>query len=152
MSAWMTSNVHRSALTQAALVNGIIDSYTQAEDLFDELTRCNRLALHYRYGNRHPDDMPPEQRQVVEAPLDPHVIIFNISCWGYQCSEYEAFDQEPCEQTMQRLKHKLLEDLGFAGDEDGWSDWYKVYRRESDLPWGIHTWEDVIQQPTDLTA
>jgi hypothetical protein len=152
MSAWMTSNVHRSALTQAALVNGIIDSYTQAEELFDELTRCNRLALHYRYGDQHPDQMPPEQRSIVEAPLDPNVIIFNISCWSYQCSEYNLFGDEPAEKMMQQLKHKLLTDLGFAGDEDGWRDWYFTIRKHTDMPWGIDKWEDVIQQASERTA
>lgn len=149
MSAWMTSRIHRSALAQAAMIEGVV-SEREVGWLFDELTRCNRLALHYRYGEPHPNNMPPEHREVVEAPLDPHVLIFNISCWGYQCSEYDTFDAEPAEQSMQELKAKLLTKLGYPGDEDGWAQWYKEHRQHNELPWGIEGWEQVVA--TEQTA
>ena len=144
MSAWMTSRTHRSALTQAAVINQIID-FKEAGWLFNELTRCNRLALHHRYSDPHPSVLDDEHREVVEAPLDTNVLLRNITCWMYQCSEYDDFSKEPCVQVMDELENHLLQCLGYPPDSMGYDDWRDTIRKcNIDLPWGIETWDQVI--------
>lgn len=140
MSAWMTSRTHRSAITQSAVVESIIPP-ERAAWLFDELTRINRLALHHRYNDKHPDELDLEHREVAEAPLDPNVLILNIGCLRYQCAEYDGWDDEEAMLIVEKLRRKLLDDQGYAGEE-GEDRWYSDHGSKG--PWGIDSWNQVV--------
>jgi hypothetical protein len=142
MSAWMTTRTHRSAIVQAAVVEQTIEM-VEAGWLFDELTRINRLALHHRYGEPHPDLLDYEHREVAEAPLDNDVLIKNIGCLRYQCAEYDDWDREPAMLVIEDLRLHLLATEGYEQNDEGFDRWYRERDREG-IPWGIDKWSQVV--------
>ena len=153
MSAWMTSRVHRSAIVQSCVVEQTIEPQ-EAARLFNELTRINRLALHHRYGEPHPDTMDEDHREVCEAPLDIDVLIKNIGCLRYQCAEYDRWDDEWAMRTIEDHRMHLLAIEGYMQNDEGLEAWYENIDR-GELPWGIDNWEQVIDRSdarTERTA
>lgn len=139
MSAWLTSNVHRSALTQEAAVRGIIP-FTDADRLWQQMTWDNHYALHIRYGDAIDwdswEDVPLE-RESVEAPLDPWVILKLISCWGYQCAEFDGWDKTAAHITMEAVAQHICAELDIPFDH------YHGHEKYDAAPWGIDKWEEV---------
>lgn len=136
----MTSAIHRSALVQAAIEHGIILP-EQGDELFRAMWYTNRLALYYRYGDEHPDELECDERQAVEAPLRVEQIVHNIGCFDYQCAEFSGYDEMPATRTMEALRlHLLRTKLGMSDEE--WNIWRRG--RSDDFVWGIDKWSDVI--------
>lgn len=144
MSAWMTSDVHRSALVQEAIVRGLIPPH-DADQLWQRMTFDNHLALFVRYGDQLPVDSWEDiqvRREVVEAPLNPWGILKGISCWNYQCAEFYGWDQTTAHLLMDALVDLISLELGVPRDDH--PDTY-FYRPEyNDAPWGINSWEQII--------
>ena len=132
MSAWLVTDTHISAMTQAAAEHGIIPADKRME-LGKRMKQNNLLSLHYRYR----DPAPPEDFSeielvltTVEAPLRPSVIVDGFRCWSYQCMEYDGFDQ--------RIEYLHLVDLMKVLTE-------KYTINKTDV-WGIDSWDQVIDQ------
>lgn len=141
MSAWLTSDVHRSAIVQAAVVEQIIDP-SEANDLWLRMTWDNHYALHCRYG----DELPAEEytelecnRSAVEHPLNPYDVLKLISCWNYQCAEFDGWDRTVAHITVNRLWTKLLADLGHPDYDDLYAQ-----RRYHSAPWGVASWKELL--------
>lgn len=142
MSAWMVTDTHLSALVQEAVVRGIVPP-ADADGLWCRMKWENHYALHCRYGDELIWDDSTEvpcARTSVEAPLDPWAVLKGISCWGYQCAEFDGWDQTAAHITMNGLGDVLRLELGLVDDD-------QHYRSEYDrAPWGIDMWGDVIAQ------
>ena len=131
MSAWLCSDIHLSALVQSAIVERII-APDEADELWREMRRDNLYALHCRYGDLMPDKIKVE-RTSVEAPLDPVVIVHNIGCWNYQCSEFSDCDLTLAFVTMRLLDEHLRRQMGCEPDD-----------YVSSNHWGINAWSQAI--------
>lgn len=141
MSAWMTSDIHRSALVQEAVVRGVIWP-EQADELWQRMTFDNLWALHCRYGDPMPVDNSEDlevKRTHVEHPLDPWVLLKSISCWNYQCAAFDQWDQTTAHRYIDQLRELLMAELG-VDDETYYAHpfWSKC-----DV-WGIDRWEQVM--------
>ena len=139
----MVTDVHLSAMIQAAVVEGVID-IRKADYWWREAKWQNLYALHCRYRDpleidgepiEEPQDIPSE-RTSVEAPLRPEVIEHIIACWGYQCAEFDGYDDTRISHVMDQVVATLK-----AKYPD--MDW-----EQRDLPWGISDWAEVTQPTT----
>jgi len=130
VSAWLVTDIHISALTQAAVVEGIIHPDRRME-LAQRMKQNNLLALHHRYRDEAPPDDPTEielELTTVEAPLRPDVIVDGFRCWNYQCAEYDGYDDRIEYKVMGQLVAKLHEQ-------------HVIHKSDR---WGIDNWDQVI--------
>lgn len=130
MSAWLVTDTHISALTQAAVQYQIIHP-DQRLELAQRMKQNNLLALHHRYR----DDAPPDDfteieidLTTVEAPLRPDVLVDGFRCWDYQCMEYDGYNE--------RIEYKLMGQLVAKLHEQ-----HVIHKSDR---WGIDSWDQVI--------
>ena len=137
MSAWQVSDTHLSALVQSAVVEQVIPPF-MADELWKRMKWNNMWALHVRYMDDAPETWTKVElnRDSIEAPLRPAAVWKGIRCWGYQCAEWDGFDQTPEYKIMEELAKKLQYD-NHIPDEMG-HDW------ANDEPWGISEWKEIV--------
>jgi hypothetical protein len=147
MSAWMTTDIHRSALVQEAIVRGLV-APAEADRLWQRLTWDNHYALHCRYGDELEwdswEDVPVE-RTAIEAPLNPWAVLKAISCWNYQCAEFDGWDQTTAHILMQDVWDLICLELDVLDDQP-YND-----PRYNDPPWGVDAWEQVLASSSSTT-
>lgn len=156
MSAWMTTDVHRSAIVQQMIVSEVIAPKI-ADDVWKRMTFTNHYALHCRYGDPLPYDNWQEvelNRDFIEAPLHLPTIWKNISCWQYQCAEFPDWNEDYAVRLSRELSRKIeREVLGYDLVDDTDPMYEKGYDALSNTAderargghcWGIDSWDDVI--------
>ena len=168
MSAWLCTDLHISALVQAAQQEGIIaldkDTGLVADNLWAQMKWDNLYSLNQRYGD--PLDYEdwtnlPNRRTTFDGPLHLPAIWKQISCWMYQCAEFDGWDETYAHSIMRQLqKHieikltgsPVTKENGHFADGNGEERYFDLGRQAdehdpSGHAWGISTWHDVAQVP-----
>lgn len=156
MSAWLCSDVHLSALTQAVVVERLAPMH-QADMIWQRAKWQNLYALAVRYGDplgvyleddtivETPEfsDVPLD-RTSVEAELHPAKVYDLYRCWNYQCAEFTGYDKTDISVLMDRLGQHLVAKHPefFIEHPDG--DGGVYYDTKLDTTWGITDWDEVI--------
>jgi len=146
VSAWLTSDVHVSAIVQQACVEGLIP-FSEADQWWARAKWQNHYALHCRYGDTMPCDDAEDmkvRRTSVEAELHPGKVYDLVRCWNYQCAEFADYEKTPVSILMEGLgqvlaaKHPEM----FDAHDDGHGGVY--YTTKDQTCWGIVEWDEVI--------
>jgi len=137
MSAWEVSDIHLSAMVQSmcaeSAMGGVVVHPDHQDKLWSDLKHQNMTALHIRYGDRLQDHYRP-RRTNVEAPLNPHVLHRAVDCYMYQCAEFDNYDKTQLSIVVLAYQQRLEDHYNFTRNTI----------QDLDLPWGIDTWDDVI--------
>ena len=136
MSAWEVSNIHLSALVQGmdthGAMKGVMLHDEKRDQLWGDLKHQNMKALHLRYGDDLLDTYPVH-RTTIEAPLNPHVLHRAVDCYMYQCAEWDGYDRTVISDLVLSYQTSIEEHYNFTPNT-----------MPDDLPWGIDTWDQVI--------
>lgn len=146
MSAWLTSDVHVSALVQQACIEGLID-WKEADIWWNRAKWQNHYALRCRYGDTLPAETAEDlicHRTTVEAELHPGRVFDLYRCWNYQCAEFDGYDETAVSILMRNLGQVLVAKYPdmFIEHDDGNGGFY--YNSKDQTCWGITDWDEVI--------
>lgn len=146
MSAWLTSDVHVSALVQQACIEGLID-WKEADIWWNRAKWQNHYALLCRYGDELPAENAEDlecRRTTVEAELHPAKVFDLWRCWNYQCAEFEGYDKTAVSILLEGLSTVLVYKYPefFDAHDNGDGGFY--YDSKIETTWGITDWDEVI--------
>lgn len=133
MSAWLVTDTHINVIVQSMIVEDLL-SVRRSGQIRRLMKWMNHRALHVRYGNELPDLTEVELvDETVEAPLDDAVVRKSLTCWEYQCAEYDWADaEEPVVLLATQLRERLD-----ARNPRG-------YDNDPNLPFGLDSWDQAI--------
>jgi hypothetical protein len=108
MSAWIVPRVHIDVLVQALINEGVI-GFDEGDRVGGQLWSENHYSVNCRYGER--TKRPPYRFEPFNRPLNDAVVFKAISCFDYQCMEYDGYDRKPGIRKLHKLKARMIERL-----------------------------------------
>jgi hypothetical protein len=117
MSAWIVGRAHIDVLVQA-LAEGEHVTDVDPDELGRRLWRENLVSVATRYPNDGDGERPGPigfrdsdvDTYVYRRPterIDPTGVLYAVSCYQYQCAEYDGWDRVEAQAWVNRLREAL---------------------------------------------